>query len=92
MSDARQVNAHYVGMSSMQEREKPLAEDRRGIDIDTTVQARQSAILAGNEDLRFIDALSVVAQHSNQAPAKCVCSDSFELRIRYSESQLECRA
>jgi len=92
MSDARQVNAHYVGMSSMQEREKPLAEDRRGIDIDTTVQARQSAILAGNEDLRFIDAFSVVAQHSYQAPAKCLCSDSVDLRIRYSESQLECRA
>src|SRR5208283_4605218 len=69
MGDARQVNAHCPRMWRVQKGDKLVAHCWRGIDINSALQRRQSAMFAGNNvDFRLIHALAVVIEQRESAP------------------------
>ena len=67
MGNSREINAHDLGMWSLEEREKAVAQSRGGIDIDTTEDSRQGVISGSNDiDFLLIDALVFVIEQWDQ--------------------------
>jgi len=73
MRHRRQIDAHDLGMWPFEQREKAVAQSRGGIDIETTVDAGESVISAGNDfEFRIIGALVFVTeQWDRSSPAQC---------------------
>jgi hypothetical protein len=72
MGNTRQIDAHSLCRRRLQDSEKTVAVSGGGVDIDSTGQVRQSAIVTRNDvDLRFADAVEVIAHEWTSLSPAC---------------------